>query len=84
MGKKLIALVFIVKSCKDIINISIIHKRFVDSFEKQNFVIADKNISKRWAKRGTHTNAIYLPVHNIIDTEFNKEVAVCSAQQKLH
>ena len=60
MGEKLIAFVFVVESCKGIINISIIiHMRFVDSFEKQTFVIADKNVNKR----GTHSNAIYLPVH---------------------
>ena len=56
MGEKLIAFVFIDESCKGIISISIIHERFVDFFEKQSFVIANKNISKRWAKRGTYSH----------------------------
>ena len=71
MGEKLIAFVFVVESCKGIINVSIIHKRLVDSFEKQSFVIADKKVSKRWAKRKIHNKAIYLPVHYIIETKFN-------------
>ena len=53
MGEKLIAFVFIVESSKGIIKISIIHKRLVDSFKKQSFVIANKNISKRGV-RGAH------------------------------
>ena len=72
MGEKLTALVFIIKSCKGIINVLVIYERFVDSFEKLSFVIADKNVSKRGAKRGTHSHAIYLPVHYIIETEFNR------------
>ena len=71
MGEKLITFVFVVKNCKSIIDVSIIHKRFVDSFEKQGFVISDKNVGKRWAKRGTHSNAINLSVHYIVETEFN-------------
>ena len=39
---------------------SIIHMRFVDSFEKQKFVISDKNVGKKWAKKRTHNSAIYL------------------------
>ena len=70
MGEKLIAFDFIVESSKGIINLSIVDKKFVDSFEKQNFVIADKNVSKRWAKRGTHSHAISLSMHYIIETEF--------------
>ena len=72
MGEKLVAFVFIVESCKGIISISIIHERFVDFFEKQSFVIANKNVSQRWAKRGTYSHAIYLPVHYIVKAEFNK------------
>ena len=72
MGEKLIAFVFVVESCKVIFNVSIIiHIRFVDSFKKQSFLIADKNVYKRRAKSGTHSNAIYLPAHYIIETEFN-------------
>ena len=41
MGEKLIAFFFIVESCKGIVNESIIHKRFVESFEKRNFIIAE-------------------------------------------
>ena len=51
----------------------IIHMWHIDSFEKQSFVIFDKNVGKTWAKRETHSNAIYLLVHYIIETEFNKE-----------
>ena len=72
MEEKLIAFVFIVESCKGIISISIIHERFVDFFEKQSFVIADKNVSQRWTKRGTYSHGIYLPVHYIIKAEFNE------------
>ena len=71
MGEKLITFVFVVESCKGMIDVSIMHKRFVDSFEKQSFVISDKNVGKRWAKRRTHSNAINLSVHYIIETEFN-------------
>ena len=71
MGEKLITFVFFIKSCKDIIDVSIIHRRFVDSFEKQSFVVSDKNVGKRWAKLGIDSNAIYLSVHYIIETEFN-------------
>ena len=71
MGEKLIPFVVIVESCKAIINVSLMNKRFVDSFEKQSFVIADKNVSMRWAKRRIHSHAIYLPVYYIIETEFN-------------
>ena len=60
MRKKLITVVFVVKSCKDIIDVSIINQRFVESFEKQSFIISDKNVGKRWAKRSTHSNAINL------------------------
>ena len=44
MGEKLIAFVLVVKNCKSIIDVSIIYKMFVDSFEKQSFVISDKNV----------------------------------------
>ena len=44
-------------------NVSTIHKRFVHSFEKQSFVMADKE---------THRITVYLPVqYIIIETEFN-------------
>ena len=65
MGEKLITFVFMIKNCKGIIDVSIIHKRFVDSFEKQSFIISDKNV-------GNHSNTINLSVHNIIKTEFNR------------
>ena len=71
MGEKLIAFVFVVESCKGVIDVSIILKRFVDSFENQSFVISNKNVGKRWAKREIHSSTIYLPVHYIIETEFN-------------
>ena len=73
MGEKLIAFVFVfvVESCKGVIDVSIIHEKFVDFFDKQSFVIANKNVGKRWAKRGPYGNAIYLPVHYIIETKFN-------------
>ena len=51
MGEKLITFVFVVENCKGIIDVSIIHKRFVDSFEMQSFEISDKDVCKRWAKR---------------------------------
>ena len=51
---------------------STMHERFVDSFEKKSFAIADKNVSKRWTKKGTHSNAIYLHVYYIIEAEFNR------------
>ena len=51
MEEKLITFVFVVESCKGIIDVSIIYKRFVDLFEKQSFIISDKNDGKRWAKR---------------------------------
>ena len=72
MEEKLIAFVFIVESCKGVINLSIIHKKFVNSFEKQSCVIAGKNVSKRWAKMETHSHAMYLMVHYIIESEFNE------------
>ena len=71
MGEKLVTFVFVVESCKSIIHISIILKRFVYSFEKQSFVRVNKIVGNRWAKRGTHSSVIYLPVHYIIGTEFN-------------
>ena len=64
-GRKLITFVFVVESCKAIIDVSIIHKRFVDSFEKQSLVASDKHVGKRWARRRTHSNAINLSVHYI-------------------
>ena len=84
MGEKLITFVFVLESCKCIINVSITHKRFVDSFEKQSFVLADQNVSKRWAKRRTHSNAIYLPVHYSVLLKLNstEEVAVCISSTK--
>ena len=76
MGKKLIAFVFIIEGSKSIIKESIINKRFVYSFEKQNCIIPGKMFAR--AKRGTHSYTIYLPVHNIIETEFN------GASSRLH
>ena len=85
MREKLIAFVIIVESCKGIVNVSIIHKRFVDSFEKQSFVIADKKVGNRWAKRGTHSHAIHLPMHYIIENEFNREISsLHQLNKKLH
>ena len=63
MGEKLITFVFVVKNCKSINDISIIHQRFVDSFIKQSFVISHKNVGKRWAKGSPQLGLKKCPVY---------------------
>ena len=78
MGEKLVAFVFVVKNCKSIIDVSIIHQSFVDSFEKQSFIML--------ARDGPRGEPIAMPsiCRCIILLKLNstEEVAVCISSTK--
>ena len=82
MGEKLIAFVFVVKNCKSIIDISIIHKRFVDSFEKQNLVISDKNVGKSGPRGEPIATPSICRCIILLKLNSTEEVAVCISSTK--
>ena len=61
---------------------SIIHKRFVDSFEKQSIMISDKNVGKRRAKRGTLARPSICRCIIILKLNLTEELAVCICSTK--
>ena len=82
MGEKLITFVFVVENCKDIIDVSVIRKRVVDSLEKQSFVISDKNVGERWAKGEPIATPSICRCVILLKLSSTEEVAVCIRSTK--